>query len=552
MIRSTKELTQEIKNIFVTLKLLVLLLCVIPIIQRIFARTSTDEMLFLSFSKMLLFVSVILIVVVFWVVTNYAFKNQRVRSIVEVVTMYCFCFLCYRSTGTHLSSYKFIFALIILLYTMELGLRFGTILSATSGAIIIVCDYVSCEEALRSQYFQADLMLLGTFALLAYIVGFYVEKDRAVINSLKESVNKDALTKLYNHRYFHEYMHEIINRPHTEGGREYLFIMDIDFFKVYNDTHGHLKGDVVLAKIAEISQKTITTGFVFRYGGEEFAMHLFARDAHHAFDIANKLRIAIADYVFEGEELMPGHNVTVSIGVSEKREEDDTVADWIERADNALYKAKAFRKNCVQFYSSVFDRFDHLDQINDDERIISIKTLLSVINSRDRYTYNHTDRVVHYCEIFSKYAKLSEDQSRKLLYSAYLHDIGKINIPQEILISEKRLSNEEWALMKKHPWDGADIVRKIENFETIADIVQQHHEKYNGTGYPQGIKGEDIHYLARILTLADSFDAMTAKRPYQKVKTFEEAFEEIRKCKGTHFDPELAEIFVNAIEDTYG
>jgi putative nucleotidyltransferase with HDIG domain len=199
----------------------------------------------------------------------------------------------------------------------------------------------------------------------------------------------------------------------------------------------------------------------------------------------------------------------------------------------------------------VFERFDHLDQIDGDERIVSIKTLLSVINSRDRYTYNHTDRVVHYCEIFSKYAKLSEADSRTLLYGAYLHDIGKINVSQEILISEKPLTDEQWAEMKKHPSDGADIVQKIKNFDTVADIVRQHHEKFNGMGYPLGLKGEELNPLSRVLTLADSFDAMTAKRPYQKVKTFEEAFVEIRRCKGTQFDPQLAEIFIAAIKDTY-
>jgi putative nucleotidyltransferase with HDIG domain len=203
------------------------------------------------------------------------------------------------------------------------------------------------------------------------------------------------------------------------------------------------------------------------------------------------------------------------------------------------------------FYSSVYDRFDHLDQIDEEERIISIRALLSVINSRDRYTYNHTDRVVHYCEAYSKHAGLSEEDSRLLLYSAYLHDIGKINVPQEILISEKKLTDQEWTLIKRHPSDGAEIAQKIRNFDTVADIVRQHHEKFNGTGYPNGAKGEEIHVLARVLTLADSFDAMTAKRPYQKVMTFEEAFEEIRRCKGSHFDPELAEIFISAVSSSY-
>ena len=140
---------------------------------------------------------------------------------------------------------------------------------------------------------------------------------------------------------------------------------------------------------------------------------------------------------------------------------------------------------------------------------------------------------------------------RKLLYSAYLHDIGKINISQETLITEKRLNDQQRAEIRRHPHDGAEIVRNIKGFDEIADILLQHHEKYDGTGYPYGKAGQDLHYLARILTLADSFDAMTSKRPYQRVKSFEEAIEEIRRCKGTHFDPEYAELFVRAIEETY-
>jgi putative nucleotidyltransferase with HDIG domain len=248
---------------------------------------------------------------------------------------------------------------------------------------------------------------------------------------------------------------------------------------------------------------------------------------------------------------MPGHRLTISIGVAERKSTGDTVADWIARADNALYKAKSFRKNRVELYTSVYDRFDHLDQVNDDERIISIKTLLSVIDARDRYTRNHTEHVVEFCETFARFAKLSDEESQKLISSAYLHDIGKINISKETLITEKRLTDKQWEEIRKHPADGADIVRKMKDSDEIADIVLQHHEKFDGTGYPNHVAGKDLHKLARILTLADSFDAMTTKRNYQRARTYEEAFEEIRRCAGTQFDPELSEIFIRAINETY-
>ena len=550
MIQSTKEFRKEINSIFGTLKLLVLLFCVVPVIQQLFMTSEGEEIIFYNISKMITFCLIIVLVGVFWFVMNYAFKSNRVRRLIEILVMYGVGVLCYVYTGLYESNYKFIFAIIILIYAMELGLKFGMIFSLFSGALVIICDIAFCEEKMRSTYFQSDFMLLGTFFLIAYIVGFYVEKDKNLIAALNDSANRDSLTGLFNHRYFHEYIHDVMLHDAGEGS-QFLFMMDIDYFKVYNDTLGHQKGDAVLKKISEICIENVTNGTVFRYGGEEFVVHVRAKNLEEVLRVANMIRLSVADYRFEGEALMPGHDLTVSIGVAERRKGEDTAADWIERADNALYKAKAFRKNRVQVYSSVFERFDHLDQIDDDERIISIKTLLSVINSRDRYTYNHTDRVVHYCEVFAKYANFSEERMRTLLYGAYLHDIGKINIPQEVLISEKKLTDEQWEQMKQHPRDGANIVRKVKNFDCVADIVEQHHEKFNGEGYPNGLQGENIAFLARVLTLADSFDAMTAKRPYQKVKTFEEAFDEIRRCKGTHFDPMLAEMFISAIKETY-
>ncbi len=540
---------QDKKNIFITLKILILFFCVTPVTQVFFSMQGDGQLLTLNIAKTLVFFGVISVVALFWFVINYRFKYKRLRAIVELSVMMGMGILCYIATGRAESGYKFIFVLIVTIYTMELGMRVGATLSGLCGGLILFGDYFSTLGVQRSEYFQADFMLIATFFLVSYIVGFYVEKDRQLIDTLQESANRDALTGLFNHRYFHQYLHDLMDAPQTDP--QFLYIADIDFFKVYNDTLGHPKGDRVLKDIAEIASEVFADGLVSRYGGEEFAFVLSAKDAEHAVAIGNTLRERVLQHEFEGEEAMPDHRLTISIGVAERKPADDTVADWIARADNALYKAKSFRKNRVEYYTSIYDRFDNLEQINDDERIISIKTLLSIIDTRDRYTYNHTDRVVHYCETFAKHAKLSEEDSRKLLYSAYLHDIGKINVPQETLITEKRLSDKQWAEIRKHPSDGAAIVRKIKDFDEIAEIVEQHHEKYDGTGYPNGRSGKDLHFLARILTLADSFDAMTSKRPYQKVKNFEEAIEEIRRCAGTQFDPELAEIFVRAIEETY-
>jgi diguanylate cyclase (GGDEF)-like protein/putative nucleotidyltransferase with HDIG domain len=538
------------KDIYTTLKFLVLIICIIPVLQKIFSIAEDDELVFFNIAKMVIFFVIILITAIFWLVINYKFKDKRWNVVFEIAVMYGVCLLCYYSTGIYLSNYKFVFALVILLYAIDYGARQSMAVAIASGATIVISDIIVAPLSMRSQCFQSNILLMAAFCITAYTIGYYSDKDRKQIRELSDAVNRDSLTKLYNHRYFYDFMHKELENS-FEGKKQYIIIMDIDYFKAYNDNLGHPKGDVALRNIAHISRSIFDDDHIFRYGGEEFSLYMIAENDDQAFKKADKLRRAIEDFDFPGEEMQPGNNLTVSIGVAVKKDTGDTVADWIERADNALYKAKAFQKNRVQMYSSVYDRFDEINLTDENEQITSIKTLLSVINTRDRYTYNHTDRVVHFCEAFAKHIRLSEGDLRNLLYSAYLHDIGKINIPQEILISEKKLTDEEWKMMKRHPSDGADIARKIKNFGVIANIIHQHHEKYDGSGYPCGKKGEDILYLARVLTLADSFDAMTAKRPYQKSKTFKEAFAEIRRCKGTHFDPLISEQFIAAIKESY-
>ncbi len=236
-------------------------------------------------------------------------------------------------------------------------------------------------------------------------------------------------------------------------------------------------------------------------------------------------------------------SITVSIGIAEFGGKYDSPDELINRVDTALYRAKFLRCNRVEQYVSVFDNFPNLDN-----KITSLKSLINVIHSRDSYTYDHVKRVVWYCQLYADHMGLSDDEKTKLVYSAYLHDLGKINVPKHILISANKLSDEEWEEMKKHPVDSAKIICNIDGLEDIANIVLHHHEKYDGTGYPDGIAGDDINPFARILAVADGFDAMTSNRPYQSARTIEEAFKEIRRCKGTQYDPEIAENFISAIK----
>ena len=231
--------------------------------------------------------------------------------------------------------------------------------------------------------------------------------------------------------------------------------------------------------------------------------------------------------------------ISVSVGVSQLYPENDDYLSLIERADKALYKAKYLGKNRVEMYSSIFDRFADLEP-ESSATTRSIKQIITTINSRDSYTYNHTDRVVHFCELFADHLGLGAVETKKLIYSAYVHDLGKIHVPKEVLIKEGPITAEEMQLLRQHPFHSAQIASEFTDMDEIAEIVLQHHERYDGNGYPNGLSGTQISYYARILTIIDSFDAMTSKRPYnyKRSKSYEEAIEDFKQNKGKQYDPD--------------
>lgn len=170
--------------------------------------------------------------------------------------------------------------------------------------------------------------------------------------------------------------------------------------------------------------------------------------------------------------------------------------------------------------------------------------LLNTVTAKDHYTGNHSKRVTKYCELFSKFLELDPLSHYNLITAATFHDIGKIGIPDKILLKEGRLTDDEYGVIKMHPVVGANIFSVSEIFKDIVPIIKYHHERIDGMGYPDALKKHEIPYLAKILAICDSFDAMTARRPYKDEKTIEFAIDEIKKCSDTQFDRELGEKFI--------
>lgn len=184
--------------------------------------------------------------------------------------------------------------------------------------------------------------------------------------------------------------------------------------------------------------------------------------------------------------------------------------------------------------------------------LATVKSLAAAVDAKDTYTRGHSDRVAMYATLTAERMGLSHEQRIALEMAAYLHDIGKIGVPGEILLKPGRLSEAEMAQMRHHPLIGANILKPVAFPWAITPVVRHHHEAYDGSGYPAGLRGEEIPLLARILTVADSFEAMTSDRPYRKGFTIPEAIEELKRCSGTQFDPRIVSVFIEVISELGG
>jgi len=199
---------------------------------------------------------------------------------------------------------------------------------------------------------------------------------------------------------------------------------------------------------------------------------------------------------FDGEEYQPNGKIMISCGVASAPDHARIFKELVKYADHALYKAKNLNKNRVELYFSVFDGLE----VEEDEKELlnSIRTLISVINAKDRYTYGHSERVSYYSIKVAESMGLSDADINLMRYAAFLHDIGKIEIERDILNKTGKPTDEEWRILQQHPRWGSEIVKAVNKLQPVATIILNHHEYFDGSGYPQGAKGKDILVLARI------------------------------------------------------
>lgn len=395
----------------------------------------------------------------------------------------------------------------------------------------------------RGHYSHDDVDLLMTACHQASIA----LNNAVMYSGAKDRANIDELTEVFNHSYFHERMDEEIARCSRFGNVFSLLFLDLDLFKTYNDICGHLAGDVVLKEIGQHLKGFIRSiDIVCRFGGDEFAVILPQTTLEGAYVVAEKIRRLI-------EAQMSGKEVplTCSIGVSSWPADGLMREEIIKMADTALYYAKrkggnrAYRASELQ--QSEVRLGDTALELQDSPAILSIiYALAATVDAKDHYTYGHSKKVSKYATDIAHALGYPREGIDRIRAAALLHDIGKLGISDNLLSKPGPLSVEEVAQIRAHPNIGVSILKHIDSLKPCLPGVLYHHERYDGTGYPAGLQGDNIPRDARILAVADAYDAITSKRPYRNERlTSKDAIAELEQCAGTQFDPAVIEAFAH-------
>lgn len=377
-------------------------------------------------------------------------------------------------------------------------------------------------------------------------------KNAALYEKAYHDARTDDLTGLINRKYFYKILNREFER--SENQALSLMILNIDDFKLYNQLYGAPAGDAALKQIADVIRSAVGDGgYCARYSGKEFAVVLPGYDLLSARNIAENIQRRVAKLCDIHDEDYSIKALTLSIGICASPYGAVTVKQLVENTEQAVYHVKRNGKGAIKLHSDgqlgpsalPEEQPARVDlQSVYSEYAPTIYALTAAIDTKDHYTFNHSKNVAYYSTKLASAYGIDADGVEIINEAALLHDVGKIGVPEHILNKPDRLTDAEYAAIQKHVENSIGIIRHLPSLDYVIPAVIGHHERWDGRGYPRHIAGQDIPLYARILCVADTFDAITSDRIYRKGRSADVALEILLEQAGKQFDPELAELFV--------
>ena len=385
---------------------------------------------------------------------------------------------------------------------------------------------------------------------------------------LKQAALRDSHTGLYNHRYLEDAIETELYRAKRYAHPLSVMMLDIDYFKSINDAYGHRFGDLVLKQFSRLIKEIVRRyDIVIRFGGEEFIVISPGVTASPALVMAQRILDAINLHKFGNKKHVV--KLKVSIAVSSYPESNVSRGmDLIDLADRILNRVKEYGGNRVYTAKDIKRAAAPvLEKDTEDDEIKMLKTKIERLNKRanqsiieaifafaktievkDHYTAEHGERTVHFATEIAKVLSLPSEEIERIKQAAILHDLGKVGISEKILLKKAKLTKKEMEIIREHPQIGIDIIRPIHFLHSIIPLIFYHHERWDGKGYPTGLKGNEIPMGARIIALADAFQALTSDRSYRKAYSLADALKIIKRGSGSQFDPAIIKAFMKIIK----
>lgn len=385
--------------------------------------------------------------------------------------------------------------------------------------------------------------------------------------SLKHLALRDSQTGLYNHRYFVDAIEAELERAKRHSQELSVIMIDIDYFKSINDVYGHQFGDTILKQFARLLKKEVRIyDIVVRFGGEEFIIISPGTGEQESLALAQRILNTIGIHSFGDKK----HSIKMKASAAVSSYPSDARIDcgtaFVDTADQILNKAKEDGGNRVYCSADLKTRKDaswpreepSADALKEKIKKLTARGNQSVVEAifafaktielKDHYTGEHVEETIHYATGIAQTLGLPKDEIEIIKEASILHDLGKIGIPEKILLKTGKLTRQEREVIKKHPQIGVDIIRPIHFLRDIIPVILHHHEWWNGKGYPGRIKKEAIPIGARIVAIADVYQALTSDRPYHKAYPKEKAVNIIKNGSGTQFDPRIVDTFLGILE----